>query len=185
MAEALDLFYWDACIFYEHLREENADAYKKQAITDLLDDNEAKRNRLCTSVITHTEILPRKLGPAKERKYWSQFGSLYFFDIEIDRSVINLAREIKDFYYVEGKDGVGHKMMSTGDAIHLATAILNNATAFHTRDNKRRGGNVPLIGLDSSSPHGKICGKYELRIMSPIASQIRLDLDAQKKPPKA
>lgn len=55
MADALDLFYWDACIFYEHLREENADAYKKQAISDLLNDNAGNRNRICTSVVTHTE----------------------------------------------------------------------------------------------------------------------------------
>lgn len=185
MADALDLFYWDACIFYEHLREENADAYKKQAISDLLNDNAGNRNRICTSVVTHTEILPRKLGPEKEKQYWERFGSLYFYDIEIDRSVINLAREIKDFYYVEGTADVGYKMMSTGDAVHLATAIINNATAFHTRDNKRRGGNVPLIGLDSSSPHGKICGKYDLRIMSPAATQIGLDLDAKEKSPKA
>lgn len=176
MAEALDLFYWDACIFYEFLRDEQTDAYKKQAITDLLDDNEKKRNRICTSVMTHTEILPRKLEAEQEQEYWARFGSMYFFDIEIDRSVIALAREIKDFYYEPAvAPSTAYKMMSTGDAIHLATAILNNASAFHTRDNKRRGGNIPLIGLDGASPQGKICGKYDLKIINPIADQIRLE----------
>ena len=175
MANELDLFYWDACVLYEFCADEQADVHKKQAITDLLDENKEKRNRICTSVISHTEILPKKLGPEGERKYWSRFGSTFFFDIEVDRSVILLSREIKDFYYKDRNADGEYRMMSTGDAVHLATAIIHNATEFHTRDGKRKGGNVPLIGLAAMSPGGKICGAYDLKIVSPIARQASFD----------
>ena len=38
MAENLDIFYWDACIFFEHLNEEQVDQRKRQAIDDLLSE---------------------------------------------------------------------------------------------------------------------------------------------------
>jgi predicted nucleic acid-binding protein len=134
---------------------------QKQAIKRLLRENKDKKNRIFTSAITHLEALPKKLNKndvAKEAEYMSMFGSMYFFDIAVDGQVIQLAREIKDFYFVEGdpKAGLSYQMMSTGDAVHLATAIINQATEFHTRDKNTRGGNVKLIGLTcpDSSDHG-------------------------------
>lgn len=171
MSESLDIFYWDSCIFYEHCKGEPVDALRKKAIDDCLAENKDKRNRICTSTITHIEVIPAKLGLDGERKYLSFFNSMYFFDIVADRSVFALAREIKDYYYVEKTDDVPGKMLSTGDAVQLATAIIHQVTAFYTRDGKRKGGNVPLIGLANRSPDGKICGKYPLQIIDPIAPQ--------------
>lgn len=171
MTEPLDIFYWDACIFYEYCKDEEAPPLRKQAILECLEQNKEKRNRICTSTITHIEVIPSKLGDEGEWRYLSFFNSMFFYDIPADRSVFALAREIKDYYYQEGGDNIVYKMMSTGDAVQLATAIIHQVTAFHTRDGKRRGGNVPLIGLAESSPEGKICGKYPLSIVDPIASQ--------------
>lgn len=171
MSEPLDLYYWDACLFYEHCKNESAHPLKKKALDDCLEENRAERNRICTSTITHIEVIPSKLGIDGESRYLSFFNSMFFFDIPADRSVFALAREIKDFYYEEGSDGAPYRMISTGDSVQLATAIIHQVTAFYTRDGKRRGGNVPLIGLADSSPEGKICGKYPLRIIDPIASQ--------------
>lgn len=111
MADDLDLLYWDACVLYEFCADEQADALKKQAISDLLDENKEKRNRICTSVISHTEVLPKKLGVDGERKYWARFGSTFFFDIEVDRSVVLLSREIKDYYYRERSADGEYRMM--------------------------------------------------------------------------
>ncbi|HVI32060.1 type II toxin-antitoxin system VapC family toxin [Phenylobacterium sp.] len=171
---ALDLYYWDACIFYEYLMEDQPDAHKAQAVTDILDENKQRRNRICTSVITHSEVVPKKIGGNAEQRYWDCFGSTFFYDVEVDRSAILLAREIRDYYYRPPEDSGGYRLMGTPDALHLAAAILNGAAEFHTRDGKRRGGNVPLLGLDSSSPGGKLCGKYELKIISPTAQQLRI-----------
>ena len=168
------LYYWDACIFLEHLNEETQEPRKSQAIIDCLNENKQKRNRICTSAITHLEVLPKKLEKTLEQTYLDKFQSLYFFDIEVDRNVITLAREIKDYYYEAASDGGGYKMLSTGDAIHLATAIIHEATEFHTRDKNSKGGNVKLLGLPESSPNGKICGVHALRVLSPEAAQGRL-----------
>jgi hypothetical protein len=62
MADDLPLLYWDACIFYEHLNEELVAPLKRQAVDDCLGDNKQKRNRICTSVITHLEVIPKKLA---------------------------------------------------------------------------------------------------------------------------
>lgn len=174
--DALDLFYWDSCLFYEHLKGENVSIDKKIAVGEILLDNKDKRNRICTSVITHAEILPKKLGPEAEAKYWSMFGSMYFFDIEISRQILELAREIKDFYYVapDEADKTLGKMMSTGDALQLATAIAHDVTEFHTRDGRKKGGNVSLLGLADAD--GKLCGAYPLKIISPSTIQGNLDV---------
>lgn len=171
MSDPLDVFYWDACIFYEHLNDEPASSHRKLAVKELLLDNKDKRNRICTSVFTHLEIVPKKLHPEVEARYWSQFGSLHFFDIEISANVLMLAREIKDFYYRDKSETEPYQCLSSGDAVHLATAIAYGVTAFHTRDNNKRNGNVPLLGLDKRSPQGLVCGKYPLKIESPESEQ--------------
>ncbi|HTM79777.1 type II toxin-antitoxin system VapC family toxin [Asticcacaulis sp.] len=171
MSEGLDLYYWDACIFYEWLKDEPVDRLMKQQVQHILRENKEKRNKICTSVIMHLEVLPKKVGRDEEIKYMGNFSSLHFFDIELDRNILSLAREIKDYYYEEKTETETYKIMSTGDSIQLATAIIHDATEFHTRDNKKKGGNVPLLTLCQTSPNGKICGKYSLKIVSPIAYQ--------------
>lgn len=179
MSDELNLYHWDACIFYEYVKDEPTDPLKKQAIKELLAENKQKRNRICTSVITHIEVLPKKLPPAKEADYWAMFNSMHFFDIEVGRNVLLLAREIKNFYFQE-RDATGsYRMMSTGDAIQLATAIIHEATEFHTRDKNSKGGNVKLLGLPEISPGGKLCGVYDLKILSPTSIQGSLDLVGQ------
>jgi predicted nucleic acid-binding protein len=177
MSEHLILLYWDACIFYEHLNDEQQNLRKKEAIDKFLEENKARRNRICTSVLTHTEVIPKKLTKVEEEKYWNKFQSIYFFDIEIDRSIIALSREIKNYYYIPSDPKTGqYRMMSTGDAIHLATAVIHTVDEIHTRDKNSKGGNIKLLGLVESSANGKLCGIYPLRIISPELAQASLPL---------
>src|SRR5689334_8380015 len=125
--DAIPSYYWDACIYLEYLRGEPVPVEQRQAIERLLRENKDKKNRIYTSAITHLEVLPKKLtkdDAAKEAEYMNMFGSMFFFDVAVDGQAIQLAREIKDFYFDEGdpKTGKSYRMMSTGDAIHLATA---------------------------------------------------------------
>lgn len=176
MAGELNLYYWDACIFYEVCNADQADPQQRAAIDELLKDNQDRRNRIFTSVFTHTEVVPKKLAAGAEQKYWACFGSTYFFDQDVDRQTLLLAREIKDYYYRQDDPTEGTRIMQTGDAIHLATAIVHGATELHTRDRSRKKSNVPLLGLDQRSPSGKICGAYDLTIRSPMAAQGSLDV---------
>ena len=176
MADDLDLIYWDACIFYEHLKQEQTDQWKLQAVDECLLANKERLNRICTSAVTHMEVIPAKLPLGKEQEYWGLFNSVYFYDIPIDRSVVALSREIRAFYYQSQTGDVQAKIMGLGDAIHLATAVIEEADVFYTRDGKKKGGNIPLIGLPERSPGGKLCGEYDFRIVSPIAIQGTLHL---------
>jgi predicted nucleic acid-binding protein len=175
MTDEIDLYYWDACLFYEWLKGTQTDAARRQAIQECLEDNKVRRNRIFTSAITHVEVLPKKVTTQEEQRYWAQFNSVYFFDIEVDRQVLQLARQIKDFYYKEAdpENQSGYQMVSTGDAIHVATAIIHNATELWTRDRRPHHGNFPILRMADPvySPDGKVCGQYDLKISDPQARQ--------------
>ena len=172
-------FYWDACIFYEWLGKEAVSASKKDGIQEILDANEKGENIIVTSVITHLEVLPRKIGEkdsSAEEDYLALFDAVHFHEIELNANIILRAREIRDYYYSPLSADGGYKMMDLGDCLHLATATLNGVDEFHTRDKDKKGGKVPLLKLYEVSGTPKICGKYDLKIVSPEAEQGRLDV---------
>jgi len=220
--------YWDACIFYEWLGNENVSKEKSGGLKEVITENEIGGNIIITSVATHLEVLPQKLeakDPAAEEKYLALFDAEKFFEIQISTNTILLAREIRDFYYrppvpevpavkavagrsfvpaveyqvatsttpeieakpeipavdkVEGQPAIpakSAKMMDLGDCIHLATAIIQDAKEFHTRDNDDKGMKIPLLRLYDFSGVDSVCGKYPLKILSPLAIQGTLDVD--------
>mgnify|MGYP001113634112 CR=1 FL=1 len=162
-------------MFYEHLGDEPVTATKKAAVQEILQANEKGENLIVTSAVTHLEVLPTKLdgkGAADDADYLALFDGSHFVDVELGANIALLAREIRDFYYVPADAlGQGGKMMDLGDSIHLATAIIHKVDEFHTRDNDKKGQKVPLLTLNSISPEGKVCGKYDLKIVSPESDQ--------------
>jgi hypothetical protein len=98
---------------------------------------------------------------------------VHFHEIELNANVLLRAREIRDYHYSPLAEN--NKMMDLGDCIHLATASMNGVDEFHTRDGKRGGSKVPLLKLYEFSGVSKLCGKYDLAIVSPEAAQPRLD----------
>lgn len=167
-------------MFYEILGDEPVSPAKKAAVQSILDLNKASENIIVTSVIAHLEILPSKLdqkGADDARDYLALFDGVKFVEVEISTNIILRAREIRDFYYVGAdENGQGAKMMDVGDAIHLATATIQSIPEFHTRDNKKKKGNIPLLDLYSMSGNPRICGKYNLRIISPETDQGTLNV---------
>lgn len=171
--------YWDACIFYEWLGKESVSDAKRGGLDEILGDNEQQRNLIITSSITHLEVLPRKLGEkgaSDEQDYLSLFDSVHFHEIEVSGNILLRAREIRDYYYSPLASGV-FKMMDLGDCIHLATASIYGASEFHTRDRDSKGSKVPLLDLYALSGNPKLCGKYDLAIISPEAKQGNLPYD--------
>ena len=45
-------YYWDACMFYEVLGNEDVDPQKRARTDEILSDNEKKENLIITSVIS-------------------------------------------------------------------------------------------------------------------------------------
>lgn len=170
------IIYWDSCLFFEVLCDEQVAPEARAAIDDLLSANKEEKNVLVTSVITHIECVPQKLEakkPGALATYEAMFDGVHLIDQQISANVLRLAREIKDFYCKPpdlARNFYG-KMMDTGDAIHLATAIIFQADEFQTRDDNKKGSKVPLVSLYSYSGHDKVCGKYPLKIVSPTNDQ--------------
>ncbi|RYZ78743.1 MAG: type II toxin-antitoxin system VapC family toxin [Proteobacteria bacterium] len=170
-------YYWDACLFYEWLGNESVSAGKRDGLKEILNENEQKENLIITSSITHLEVLPRKLGEkgaSDEEDYLALFDGIHFHEIELNANIILRAREIRDFYFSPLAEG--YKMMDLGDCLHLATASLIGADEFHTRDKDKKGSKVPLLDLYEISRNPKLCGKYDLKILSPEAQQGDLGL---------
>ena len=181
------LYYWDACLFYEVLGNEPVPATQKAAIDEILAANEKGENRIVTSSITHLEVLPNKLKTkgVDEEDYLALFDAEHFVEVEINANILLRAREIRDFYSRPAeKEGEASKWMDLGDAIHLATATILGVTEFHTRDGNKKGNKVPLVGLYELTGHDKLCGKYELKIVSPESAQGALDVEEDTNPPR-
>lgn len=167
--------YWDACIFYEWLGNEPVEVFKSDGIKEILEAADKDEAIIITSVITHLEVLPSKLedkNAADEHDYLALFDAKKFSEIELTANILLRAREIRDHYY-KAPDETGHggKMMDLGDCIHLATATIHKAAEFHTRDNDKKGSKIPLLKLYEMHGEDKVCGKYDLTIVSPHAQQ--------------
>ena len=172
--------YWDACLFFEWLGDEEVENSLKGGLTEILDENDDGKNIIVTSVITDLEVVPDKLESknigALER-YNSLFDGVTFHQLEINKNILRLAKEIRNYYFKPAdEDGHGGKMMDIGDAIHLATAIISKVDEFHTRDASAKGSKIPLLTLYEFSGNNRVCGIYELKILSPIANQGVLDI---------
>ncbi len=171
-------YYWDACMFYEWLGAEVMSQAKKDAVQEILEENSKKTNIIVTSIISHLEVLPKKLSEkhfTDDHKFLNLFDAVHFYEQEINRNILLRAREIRDYYYRPGdKSGLGFKMMDANDAIHLATASVLACTEFHTRDNESNKSKVPLVSLYAWSGNPLLAGKYSLKIVSPENPQSSL-----------
>lgn len=84
-------YYWDACIFYEWLGNETVTAAKRDGVKEILGANDKKENLIVTSVISHLEVLPRKLGEknvSDEQDYLALFDGENFHEIELNANII-------------------------------------------------------------------------------------------------
>lgn len=171
-------------MFYEVLGNEKVTPQERAGVDEILAENDAGENLIVTSVITHLEVLPQKLSAKDaddEQDYIALFDAVKFAEIEISANILMRAREIRDYYYKEAdEEGKGGKMMDLGDAIHLATASVYGIPIFHTRDDNNKGSKVGLLSLYSSRNETKLCGKYDLQIVSPTSAQGVLVYDEQE-----
>jgi predicted nucleic acid-binding protein len=173
-------------MFYEVLGDEPVSPERKAAIQAILDKNKNGQNLIMTSVITHLEVLPKKLKDKDvddEKQYLALFDGKRFIDVEVSRNILMRAREIRDFYYrpANAKLQTKSKNMDAGDAVHLATASIYGAAEFHTRDDDSKGTKIPLVSLYKWSGVDKLCGKYPLAIVCPETDQGILNLVPAKK----
>ncbi|MCH9853712.1 MAG: PIN domain-containing protein [Alphaproteobacteria bacterium] len=173
------IYYWDSCMFYEWLCDEQKPEEEHAGIKKIILENQKQQNRIITSAITHLEVLPSKLSAKGSNRddFSNLFDNTYMGSIDMTPNILWLAKDIRDFYFTPNNNNQqSRKMMDLGDAIHLATAIIYKVDEFHTRDNTKKGGKVPLLTLSAETQSGKICNEYDLSIISPSDNQFDLDV---------
>ncbi len=90
----------------------------------------------------------------------------------MDTKIAGLAHDLRDYYAANAAAHSG-KILSTPDAIHLATAIHYRVDEFHTFDNDGDAKHLGLLPLSGN------VGGHRLKICKPEAKNPQLDL---KKP---
>lgn len=124
---------------------------------------------LITSDYLDVELLPASLTPAAQETLERFFRRRNAQKKRIDSRVTALAREIRDYYQQRRNAGIDRqRTISGGDSLHLATAILYNATQFHTFDEGDKDGRS-LLDLN-----GDVAGR-PLVICRPPFTQFRLE----------
>lgn len=92
-----------------------------------------KNFHLITSVTTKIEVLPKRSGENVMTKFNDLFKQKNVDLIIIDERIANKAREIRE-YYIEESERTGERSLGFPDTLHLATAIIREASVFHTFD---------------------------------------------------
>jgi predicted nucleic acid-binding protein len=158
-----ETIYWDTGVFIAWLsNEKREDLTELAGVNHLIQQFDADRIILSTSVITLPEILPSQLRTETNQKLMRLRNKRNFRYFQTDLVIATLAREIRDFYS-KNKDLLG-ATLPTPDSIHLATAIRNDCTYFYTFDSEtKKGRNVGLLQLGDT-----IAGKYPLNIRKPF-----------------
>ena len=156
------LIYWDSCVFLAYFKNEPRPAGEMEGLLDLAQEVDAGKKTLVTSVITRMEILRSTLTAEQNRKYDLLFKRRNFQEMPIDKRVVALAHDLRDFYK---KAADRLPTPATPDSIHLATAINCRVDCFYTFDERNSGKRRGLLPLN-----GNVAG-HNLTILKPLAKQ--------------
>lgn len=158
------VYYWDTPIFVAWITDEKRPPGDMEGVTAIVQDIEKDKADLITSALTRLEVLEAKVGEDANADFEEFLERPDLTVATVDLSVIEVAYKIRNYYRANNEFG---KTVSVPDAIHLATAIVHQATVFHTFDAENRKETLGLIPLS-----GTLAGEYPLQIEKPSAQQI-------------
>lgn len=169
--------YWDSCIFLALIKDEKREAGEMEELEAVALAMESGNLTIMTSTITRVEVLSAHMNEEQENTFARLCQSDKVNLIAPDTRITNLASDLRSHYVHQG-----HRILSTPDAIHLATAINYNATAFHTFDSKGRKGTLGLIPLsgDVAGHALEIC-RPRIPELPPKRRSPRSEEDTQQK----
>lgn len=148
------LYYWDANIYTAWLNKEASHGAHLSGIDEILEDNFQLKNRIVTSTITVIEVLSCRLTPEQEKQFRKLFTYTNHEKLDVDTRIAEKARELREAFLVDDS-----KNLATPDAIHLATAIINEAHEMHSFDDgKKKSGGMKSVSLLGISKDSRISG---------------------------
>lgn len=173
MSGASPLYYWDTCLFLAWLQDENRKSGEMDGVREVIERSKRREVRLMTSTLTSVEVLTAKIPAGFDTLF---VGLLKRVNrVSVDIKVAAMAHDLRN-YYASHPTEFSNKILSTPDAIHLASAIIYRADEFHTFD---AAGNAKLLGLLPLS--GNLAG-HGLKICKPETRRPQLDLRNPGKP---
>lgn len=167
MAGAEPIYYWDSCLFIAWLKDEQRPTGEMDGVREIIQRSQRKEVKIVTSVLTKVEVLSGHIPVGLNTLFSGVMKRIH--PISMDIKVADLAHDLRD-HYSNNRSQHGGKILSTPDAIHLATAILYRVTEFHTFD---RDGDAKHLGL---LPLSGDVGGHRLTICKPQARNPQLDL---------
>jgi len=161
------LYYWDACVFIAWLTEDPAYTQYLPGLEEYASQVDRNEIGLVTSTVIRTEVLPDTMTASAAARFGAFLKRRNVTEAAVDPRVSSLSASIRNYYVKEKREGRASKIISTPDAIHLATAILYEVKEMHTFDDGGKG-ELSLLSLS-----GNVAG-YALRICQPRPTQGRL-----------
>lgn len=137
--------YWDACVFLAYLNDEDRPAGEMEGVHGWAKEVYAGDVQLMTSTLTRTEVLDPVEDERVRQKFQGVLDLPNVSEIDVHPPISREAQRIRAYYA-----GGGSPTVCTPDAIHLATAILYEASEFHTFDGKNTDKCRGLLPLDGN-----------------------------------
>ncbi len=143
------IYYWDTCIFIAWLKGEVRPNNEMEGVRYIAEEVHKDNAFLITSNMTQSEILQCTLDENARKLYTSFFKRRNVREVATDNRVWSLTHNIRD-YYQQQKNIDNLPTLATPDAVHLASAIINNVNEFHTFDTKNTSKRRALIPLNGN-----------------------------------
>lgn len=121
-----DLICWDSCVVIAWIKEEPA---RMKAIEPVVKNLEAGYYNLIVSLLVYPEVLESRMSHeaiTKFERFMQNREALGIFAVE--------QRVVKKAQTIRNRTPESAKIISTPDAIHVATAIVSGANMLHTFD---------------------------------------------------
>jgi predicted nucleic acid-binding protein len=163
------IIYWDTTCWLAWLNGEGTEVWSAsvvEGIKDVVEEAENNKVILFTSTITRAEIFEAKLSQEQKDKYSKLLRRHNVTQVEPSIRVMDRASQIREYHSNQREK----RRISTPDAIHLATAMLNGADEFQTMDGLRKDGKsrkLLAISGDVGGHNLKIVNPYPLHAPPP------------------
>lgn len=151
-----DLYSWDSCLILAWLNDEDRPPGEMEGVREYLRLVERGEIRLIVSALLFTEVRRAKVSSDNMEALQRVMRRRNVSVVAANRRIAMLAGELRSFYE-ERSDEYNHKTLSTPDSIHLATAIIYEAKAFHTFDRKNSSGTLGLLPLSGNVAGYPLC----------------------------